>query len=75
MLDRIDSMRRKFGIEEMIFIGDRGMLTRARRNDLTAEEYKNKIYYRLGTQGVPEVVEDDKHPLHCRCSTAKSWSK
>lgn len=64
VLDRIDSMRRKFGIEEMIFIGDRGMLTRARRNDLTAEEYK-KIRYitALGRKEFLKFVEDDKHPL------------
>ena len=37
-------MREKFGIDEMVFIGDRGMLTKARRNDLTDKEYQ-KIKY------------------------------
>ena len=64
VMDRIDSMRKKFGIEEMVFIGDRGMLTRARRNDLTAREYeKIKYITALSRDEFTRFVEDDDHPL------------
>jgi hypothetical protein len=44
VMERIDTMRTEFGISEMIFIGDRGMVTKARRSDLDAEEY-SKVKY------------------------------
>ena len=64
VLGRINSIREKFGIDEMVFIGDRGMLTKARRNDLTANEYqKIKYITALGRDEFVQFVEDDKHPL------------
>lgn len=64
VMGRIDSMRERFGIDELVFIGDRGMLTRARRRDLTAAEYeKVKFITALSREEFVQFVEDDSHPL------------
>lgn len=64
VMGRIDSMRKQFGIEEMIFIGDRGMLTRARRSDLQAEEYdKVKYISALTRKEFFQFLEDQSHPI------------
>jgi transposase len=64
VLARIDSMRKNFGIDEMVFIGDRGMLTRARRKDLQTDEYeKVKYISALSKQEFEQYLEDDAHPL------------
>jgi transposase len=64
VMDRIDSMRRDFGIEEMIFIGDRGMVTRARRCDLDAPGYEGVKYITaLKRQEFLQFLDDRDHPL------------
>ena len=64
VMGRIDSMRRRFGIDELVFVGDRGMLTRARRDDLSADEYeKVKFITALSREEFVRFVEDDSHPL------------
>ena len=39
VLDQIRKIQNDFGVKEMIFVGDRGMVTRARREDLKDEEF------------------------------------
>jgi len=64
VIDRIDSMRERFGIDEMVFIGDRGMLTKARRNDLQSEDYeKVKYISALSRSEFTKFLDDDDHPL------------
>lgn len=64
VLARIDSMRARFGIDEMVFIGDRGMLTKARRKDLQAPDYEKVKYISALTRREFEAfLEDDAHPL------------
>ena len=64
VMGRVDSMRRRFGIDELVFIGDRGMLTRARRGDLSASEYeKVKYVTALSREEFVRFVEDGSHPL------------
>jgi len=64
VMDRIDSMRERFGIDEMVFIGDRGMLTKARRNDLQSEDYeKVKYISALSRSEFTKFLDDDDHPL------------
>ena len=64
VMGRIDSMRERFGIDEMIFIGDRGMLTKARRKDLQSEDYENVKYISaLSRNEFTKFLEDDDHPL------------
>ena len=56
--------RREFGIQEMVFIGDRGMLTRARRDDLQAEQYERIKYISALTRSeVFQFLDDQDHPF------------
>jgi transposase len=64
VIDRIDSMRERFGLDEMVFIGDRGMLTKARRNDLQSEDYEKVKYISALSRGeFTKFLDDDNHPL------------
>jgi len=64
VMERIDTMRTGFGIDEMIFIGDRGMVTKARRSDLNAEQYsKVKYISALTRKEFHQFLEDQSHPI------------
>ena len=64
VMERIDTMRTDFGINEMIFIGDRGMITKARRDDLDAEQYKKVNYISaLTRKEFHQFLEDQSHPI------------
>jgi transposase len=64
VLGRIDSMRERFGIDEMVFVGDRGMLTKARREDLQSKDYeKVKYISALSRREFEHFLNDDDHPL------------
>ena len=64
VMERIDTMRTDFGINEMIFIGGRGMVTHARRNDLDAEQYsKVKYISALTRKEFHQFLEDQSHPI------------
>ncbi len=64
VMPRINSMRERFGIDEMVFVGDRGMLTKARRDDLQSEDYeKVKYISALSRREFESFLDDDDHPL------------
>ncbi len=64
VLGCIDKLREEFGIEEMIFVGDRGMLTKARRKDLKESEYERVKYISaLPRKEFMDFVENQNHPL------------
>ena len=64
VMEKIDSMRRDFNIDEMVFIGDRGMVTSARRDDLSAKEYKSVKYISaLTRREFFDFLDDQDHPL------------
>lgn len=64
VMDRIDDMRLDFGIDEMIFIGDRGMITGARRNDLQEDKYEAVKYISaLTRREFFDFLDDQSHPL------------
>jgi transposase len=64
VMGQIEKLRREFGIEEMVFIGDRGMLTSARREDLQSEEYERIKYISALTRSeMFAFLEDQDHPL------------
>jgi len=64
VMARIESMKQKFNLEELVFIGDRGMLTNTRRSDLTADEFKGVKYITaLSREEFVRFVEDSSHPL------------
>ena len=64
VMERINTLRSDFGIDEIIFIGDRGMITKARRNDLNTEEY-NKVKYisALTRKEFQDFLDDQSHPI------------
>ena len=64
VMQKINDMRQEFKIENMIFVGDRGMITRARREDLNAEEYEGVKYISaLKRKEFLDFLEDQNHPL------------
>ena len=64
VMERIDTMRTDFRINEMIFIGDRGMVTKARRNDLEKEQYSKVNYISaLTRKEFHQFIEDQSHPI------------
>ena len=64
VMEQIEKLRREFGLEEIVFIGDRGMLTSARREDLQAEEYERIKYITALTRSeMFQFLEDQDHPL------------
>lgn len=64
VMPKIEAMRKDFGIDEMIFVGDRGMITKSRRNDLSTEEYESiKYISALPRKELFQLLEDRDHPL------------
>lgn len=64
VMGQVEKLRDQFGIDEMVFIGDRGMLTSARRTDLQAKEYEQIKYISALTRGeMFEFLDDQDHPL------------
>jgi transposase len=64
VMQKINDMRQEFKIDNMIFIGDRGMITRARREDLNADEYESVKYISaLKRKEFFDFLEDQNHPL------------
>lgn len=64
VMDKIDAMRQDFGIDEMVFIGDRGMVTSARRDDLKDDKYKAVKYISaLTRKEFFDFLDDQDHPL------------
>jgi hypothetical protein len=64
VMGQIEKLRVQFGIEEMVFIGDRGMLTSARRKDLQAAEYDQIKYISALTRSeMFRFIDDQNHPL------------
>ncbi len=64
VMEKIDDMRREFGIDEMVFIGDRGMVTAARRADLQEDKYEAVKYISALTRDeFFSFLDDQNHPL------------
>ena len=64
VLDQIRRLQNDFGLEEIIFVGDRGMLTKARRTDLDDEEFERVKYISaLPRDEIVQLIEDQSHPM------------
>jgi transposase len=64
VLGQIQELKSDFGVEEMVFVGDRGMLTGKRLEDLQADDYDwLKTITALKRSDMMKLVEDEKHPL------------
>jgi transposase len=64
LIEQIRELKDQFGVEEIIFVGDRGMVTSKRIAELEAEEF-NWVKYitALSRQEMMGLVEDCKHPV------------
>ena len=64
VLDQVKELNKEFGIEEMVFVSDRGMITSKRIPDLEAEEFK-RVKYKLALKrkDMMRSVGDNDHPI------------
>jgi hypothetical protein len=64
VLLQIEKMRKRFGVKEMVFVGDRGMLTSARRRELDASQFEWVRYITaLPRREMLRLLDDASHPL------------
>jgi len=59
------NLKNKLGLEDFIFVGDRGMVTHARIEELEKEGWWESFSYitALTRQEMMSLVEDDEHPI------------
>jgi len=64
VIDQIKELYDNFGVKEMIFVGDRGMITHKRIEDITNGDYKWLDYITaLRRSEMMSCVEDEDHPI------------
>ncbi|MFC1851836.1 IS1634 family transposase [candidate division CSSED10-310 bacterium] len=64
VLDQIKELKEEFGIHEMVFVGDRGMITSKRISELEEDEYSwVKYITALKRKDMMDFVEEDTHPI------------
>lgn len=64
VINQILELRNEFGVSEMIFVGDRGMITHKRIKDLETGDYKWLDYITaLKRSEMMACVEDEDHPI------------
>lgn len=65
VLDQIKLLRNTLGIQELVFVGDRGMLTHSVIEDMESEFGERKVDYitALKRQEMMELVERQDHPI------------
>jgi len=65
VLEQLKRLRSELGIQELVFVGDRGMLTHSVIEDLESEFTQQKIDYitALKRQELLTLVEEPQHPL------------
>lgn len=65
VLDQLRLLKNELGIEELVFVGDRGMLTHSVIEDLESEFTERKIEYitALKRQDMLALVEEQDHPI------------
>ena len=63
-LSQVDALREKFGVREIVFVGDRGMITSKRIEELGAADYKWARYITaIKRSDMMQMVEDQTHPI------------
>ena len=64
VMSQVDALRGTFGVEEIVFVGDRGMITSKRIEELGGTDYKWARYITaIKRSDMMEMVEDEKHPV------------
>jgi len=64
VMDQVKELKDEFGIHDMTFVGDRGMITSKRISDLEGDEYSwVKYITALRRKDMMDFVEEDTHPI------------
>ncbi len=64
VLGQVEELKQDFGVQEMVFIGDRGMITSKRLEDLKGEGYNwLTTITALKRSDMMTLIEDTKHPI------------
>lgn len=72
VLDQVRKARDRFGVKELVFVGDRGMLTSSNRVALTADEFAGIRYVSaLPRAELAELVEERATPIEDDLFTRK----
>jgi len=63
-LSQVNTLRETFGVQEIVFVGDRGMITSKRIEELGGTDYKWARYITaIKRSDMMEMVEDETHPI------------
>ncbi len=64
VIGQIKELKEEFGIQEVVFVGDRGMLTSKRISEIESEDFDwVKYITALRRQDMMRLVEDAEHPI------------
>tara|TARA_B100001971_G_C18223046_1_gene558478 strand:- start:117 stop:1799 length:1683 start_codon:yes stop_codon:yes gene_type:complete len=65
VINQIKELRDEFGIEELVFVGDRGMITSHNLNTLKTEDYSEWLRYitAIKRSDMMDMVENETHPI------------
>jgi transposase len=64
VLGQIEALKNDFGIKELVFVGDRGMITSKRLDELQTDDYKwLKTITALKRSDMMQFIEDTEHPI------------
>lgn len=77
VMGQITKLREEFGVKEIIFIGDRGMITSSRIAEIEAEDIEKRIDYITALQRseMMEMVEDRNCPLQLELFDEKNLAE
>jgi transposase len=77
VMGEITKLREEFGVKEIIFIGDRGMVTSSRIAEIEAENIGKRIDYITALQRceMMEMVEDKSSPLQLELFDEKNLAE
>jgi transposase len=64
VMSQVNSLREKFGVSEVVFVGDRGMITSKRIEEFGGDDYKWARYITaIKRSDMMEMVEDEASPI------------
>ncbi len=64
VIDQIRELKVKFGIEDMVFVGDRGMITSKRISELESDDFDwMKYITAIKREEMMQFVENNEHPI------------
>ena len=64
VIDWLDRLREQFGARDLVFVGDRGMVTSSIRREIDQSDRERIDYITALTRGeIMDMLDDDEHPL------------